>query len=260
MQVYNKRFSSIAEIFNIKKQFHIIAGPCAVENIEQIEEIAKFLKKNGCHFLRAGAYKPRTNPYDFQGLGEEGLKILDFIRKKYGLKVVSEIVDPRDINKAQQYIDVIQIGSRNMQNYNLLKEAGKSGQPVLLKRGMMSTVKEFLMAAEYIISEGNDNVVLCERGIRTFENCTRNTLDLSCVAIIKQETTIPIIVDLSHSLGRTDILPAMFNAVKSVGADGVMVELHNNPQAALSDRHQQINFCEFDKIFIKENKHEKERD
>ncbi len=245
MLVLKNQFKTINGLFNFNSDFHIIAGPCSVESIEQMEHTAQLLIENGFKFIRGGAYKPRTCPYDFQGLGIEGLKILGHIRKKYGLLIVSEILDPRDLETAVKYIDVIQIGSRNMHNYALLKEAGNTNHHILLKRGMMATVKEFLNAAEYIVSNGNKNLILCERGIRTFEDSTRNTLDISCIAIIKQETSLPIIADLSHSLGRTDIVIPILKAVKAVGADGVMLELHPKPQNAWSDQPQQLNFCDF---------------
>lgn len=251
MVVVKKQFKTINEMFNLESNFHVIAGPCSVESLDQMEQTAQFLVENGLKFIRGGAYKPRTCPYDFQGLGLEGLKILDHIRKKYKLYTVSEIVDPRDLETAINYIDIIQIGSRNMQNYSLLKEVGKTNHPVLLKRGMMATVKEFLNAAEYIVSNGNTNLILCERGIRTFEDSTRNTLDISCIAIIKQESSLPIIADLSHSLGRTDIIIPMFNAVKAVGADGTMIELHISPSKALSDNKQQMCFKTFTSLLSK---------
>jgi len=245
MLVYKNKYKTINEIFNLDSKFHIISGPCSVESIEQMELTAQLLIKNNLHFIRGGAYKPRTSPYDFQGLGFEGLKILDHVRRKYKLLTISEIVDPRDIEVAINYIDVIQIGSRNMHSYSLLKEVGKTNHPVLLKRGMMATVEEFLNAAEYIVSNGNKNIILCERGIRTFENSTRNTLDISCIAIIKHETSLPVIADLSHSLGRTDIVLPVLKSVEAVGADGAMLELHPEPTKALSDQPQQLNHCEF---------------
>ena len=225
MLIHKNHFKTINKLFNIDSNFHIIAGPCSVESLEQMEQTAKCLMENEVRFIRGGAYKPRTSPYDFQGLGIEGLKILDCIRKKYRLLTISEIVDPRDVEMALDYIDVIQIGSRNMHNYSLLKEVGKTNHPILLKRGMMATIKEFLNAAEYVVSNGNKNLILCERGIRTFEDSTRNTLDISCIAIVKKETSLPIIADLSHSLGRTDIILPILKAVKAMGADGIMLEL-----------------------------------
>lgn len=253
MLVHKNKLKSINELFNLESSFHIIAGPCAVESIEQMEQTAQLLAKNNLKFIRGGAYKPRTSPYDFQGLGLEGLKILDHVRKKYGLIVVSEILDPRDLETAIDYVDIIQIGSRNMHSYSLLKEVGQTKYPVLLKRGMMATIEEFLNAAEYIVSNGNTNVILCERGIRTFENSTRNTLDISCIAIIKKETSLPIIADLSHSLGRTDIVFPILKAVEAVGADGAMLELHPEPEKALSDQSQQLNHNEFTAIIKRFN-------
>ena len=232
-------------MFQIKNNFNIFSGPCAVENIEQMEVIAYKLYKNNLRFMRGGAFKPRTSPYEFQGLGIEGLKLLKYVCKKYSLISVSEILDPRDVENSREYIDIIQIGSRNMNNTPLLKEVGKTNQPILLKRGLMSTLKEFLLAAEYIVSTGNKNVILCERGIRTFEDSTRNTLDISSVAIIKKETSLPVIVDLSHSLGRKDIVVPIAKAVIALDVDGVMLEVHNNPPVALSDSRQQLSLEDF---------------
>lgn len=226
----------------------LVAGPCAVENEEMLDKTVKFLVERGVQFIRAGSFKPRTSPYDFQGMGMEGLTILDRIRKKYNVKIVSEIVDTCHIDTMKEYVDIFQIGSRNMQNYELLKKIGKTSVPVLLKRGMCSTVNEFISAAEYILCGGNKNVILCERGIRTFETAVRNTLDLSCVAIIKKETNLPIIADLSHSLGRKDIAAKMAKAALACGSDGIMVEVHPNPEEALSDSRQQMNFQEFDQF------------
>ena len=251
--VKNSNFLSLREMFNLEKNFNIIAGPCAVESVSQMEQIAEVLVKNQIKILRGGAYKPRSSPYDFQGLGIEALKILNHIKNKYNLIIVSEIMDPRDIDICLEYIDVIQIGSRNMQNYSLLKEIGKISKPILLKRGMMSTVSEFLLAAEYILLGGNSKVIACERGIRTFENSTRNTLDISCIAIIKNETKLPIIADLSHSLGRTDIIPLVFKAVKAMDIDGVMIEVHPNPPNAKSDSTQQMALDEFQLLINKVN-------
>jgi 3-deoxy-7-phosphoheptulonate synthase len=241
----NGTFKSINEIFGTDEESIIFAGPCSVENLEQMEAIAKVLAESKVRFIRAGAFKPRTSPYEFQGLGIEGLKILDYIRKKYNLLAVSEIVDTKDIENGLLYTDIIQVGSRNMHNYALLKELGKTQHPVLLKRGMMSSVKEFLMASEYILSSGNMNLILCERGIRTFEDSTRNTLDISCIAIIKETTSLPVIADLSHSLGRKDIIYSIAKSVFAAGADGIMVEVHNDPQNALSDKEQQLSLYEF---------------
>jgi 3-deoxy-7-phosphoheptulonate synthase len=246
--IYQKNFKTIHEIFHISHVFPIFAGPCAIESIEQMEIVADFLVKKGIKFIRGGAYKPRTSPYSFQGLEIEGLKMLGNIRKKYNLLTVSEIIDPRDVEKGLEYTDIIQIGSRNMHNYSLLKEVGKTKHPILLKRGMMSTIKEFLLAVEYIVSNGNDNIILCERGIRTFEDSTRFTLDISCIAIIVQETSLPIIADLSHSLGRKDIIVNIAKAVVAAGACGIMLEMCPSPSIALSDAGQQLNFDEFNII------------
>jgi 3-deoxy-7-phosphoheptulonate synthase/chorismate mutase len=246
--VKSKKFKSLSEMFGIEQGVSLIAGPCSIESYEQMELVAQNLIKNNVRFIRGGAFKPRTSPYDFQGLGLEGLKILDDIRKKYNLLAVSEIMDPRDVEYGIQYLDVIQIGSRNMQNYSLLKEIGKTNHPVLLKRGMMSTVNEFLLTAEYIVSSGNENIIMCERGIRTFDAETRNILDISCIAIIKKYTNLPVVVDISHSLGRKDILVSVVKAVAAMQIDVIMVEVHNNPSSSLSDQKQQLSFSEFDFI------------
>jgi 3-deoxy-7-phosphoheptulonate synthase len=246
--VKNQKFKSLPEMFGVENNISIIAGPCSIESYEQMELVARELVKNNVRFIRGGAYKPRTSPYDFQGLGADGLKILNEIRNKYHLFAVSEIMDPRDIEIVESCTDIMQIGSRNMQNFSLLKEAGQSKHPVLLKRGMMSTVDEFLLAAEYIALNGNKNIILCERGIRTFENSTRYTLDFSCIAIVKQETSLPIIADLSHSLGRTDISLLLAKALKSMGTDGIMIEAHPSPDKALSDKNRQFNFTQLEKL------------
>lgn len=225
--------------------FTIISGPCSVENSEQLNKIASYLSKSGVKILRGGAFKPRTSPYSFQGLGFEGLKFLKETGKRHNMKIISEILDPRNVEKALDYVDIIQIGSRNMQNYSLLKEVGKSSKPVMLKRGMTATVEEWLMAAEYIALEGNDNIILCERGIRTFENYTRNTLDLTVVPILKSLSKLPVIVDPSHGTGVRDLVIPMSKASAAVGADGLMVEVHYNPDIALSDGHQTIDFDQF---------------
>ncbi len=231
------------------KDFIIIAGPCAVESEEQMDKTGKFLKDLGINLIRGGAYKPRTSPSSFQGLGIKGLEILKKIKQKYGLQIVSEIIDPRDIERASDFVDIIQIGSRNMQNYSLLKEVGKTNKPVLLKRGMSSTIKEWLMAAKYIEVEGNNKVILCERGIRTFEDYTRNTLDLVSVPIIKSLSQYPIIVDPSHGTGRRELILPATKAALAIGADGVMIEIHPEPLEALSDGEQSLNFYEFEKLF-----------
>ncbi|PRO65409.1 bifunctional 3-deoxy-7-phosphoheptulonate synthase/chorismate mutase [Alkalicoccus urumqiensis] len=226
-------------------QQRIIAGPCSVESFEQVDEVAAALKQQGIKLMRGGAFKPRTSPYDFQGLGEEGLKILKEVGEKHDLAVISEIVTPHDIEKAVDYLDVIQIGARNMQNFELLKAAGKVNKPILLKRGLSATIKEFINAAEYIHSQGNGQVILCERGIRTYETATRNTLDISAVPILKQETHLPVLVDVTHSTGRRDLLLPTAKAALAVGADGVMTEVHPDPAVALSDSAQQMDIPQF---------------
>ncbi len=223
----------------------LIAGPCSVESLEQVRKVAQNHKNQGLTLLRGGAFKPRTSPYDFQGLGVEGLKILRDVGDEFGLKVISEIVDPADMETAVEYLDVIQIGARNMQNFSLLKAAGKVDVPILLKRGLSATIEEFIYAAEYIVSSGNPNVILCERGIRTYEKATRNTLDISAVPILKGETHLPVVVDVTHSTGRRDLLLPMSKAALACGADGVMLEVHPDPDVALSDAKQQINIEQF---------------
>ncbi|RAR41424.1 bifunctional 3-deoxy-7-phosphoheptulonate synthase/chorismate mutase [Paenibacillus sp. MDMC362] len=223
----------------------MIAGPCSVESYEQVRQVAAALKEAGITVMRGGAFKPRTSPYDFQGLGLEGLKILKEVASEFGLKTISEIVDPAHIELACEYIDVIQIGARNMQNFELLKAAGDVQTPVLLKRGLAATIDEFVHAAEYIVSRGNTQVMLIERGIRTYEKATRNTLDISAVPILKQETHLPVLVDVTHSTGRKDILAPCARAALAAGADGVMVEVHPDPATALSDAAQQLNIPEF---------------
>jgi 3-deoxy-7-phosphoheptulonate synthase len=218
----------------------LISGPCSVENREQILEIARIVKKAGASVLRGGAFKPRTSPYTFQGLGKEGLKLLAEARNATGLAVITELMDTKDTELVEQYADIIQIGARNMQNFSLLKEVGRCKKPVMLKRGMSATVKDVLLSAEYILSEGNMNVMLCERGIRTFETYTRNTLDLSAVPALKKESHLPVIVDPTHGAGHRDLIPTMALAAVAAGADGVMVEVHNNPEAALSDGEQAL--------------------
>jgi len=222
----------------VGEDFVVIAGPCSVESEEQLIKTALKVKEAGGNMLRGGAFKPRTSPYDFQGLGLKGLKILEKAKKETGLPVVTEVIDPRDVSWVCEYADVLQIGTRNMQNYTLLKEVGKVDKPVLLKRGMYSTLKEWLNCAEYILAEGNPNVILCERGIRTFETYTRNTLDLSIVPSVKEVSHLPIIVDPSHGTGRLSIIEPMSLAAMAAGADGVMIEVHHNPSEALCDKDQ----------------------
>ena len=218
----------------------VMAGPCAVEGREGLLETARSVKAAGGHILRGGAYKPRTSPYSFQGLGEEGLKYLAEARQETGLPIVTELMDTREASVVYECADLVQIGARNMQNFKLLKEVGCRRKPVLLKRGMSSTVKELLLAAEYIMSEGNYDVILCERGIRTFEDATRNTLDLSVVPLIKQLSHLPVIVDPSHATGKWDLVPPMALAAVAAGADGIMVEVHPRPEEALSDGPQAL--------------------
>lgn len=226
-----------------------VFGPCSVESFEQVEAVAKNLHAKGEKFIRGGAFKPRTSPYDFQGLGVEGLKILKQIKDKYDLNVVSEIVNPNDFEVADEYLDVFQIGARNMQNFELLKEAGRTKKPILLKRGLSASIEEFVYAAEYIASQGNQNIILCERGIRTYEKATRNTLDISAVPILKQGTHLPVMVDVTHSTGRKDIMLPTAKAALAVGADGVMAEVHPDPSVALSDAGQQMDLDEFQAFY-----------
>ena len=218
----------------------VIAGPCSVEGREMILEVARTVKGAGARLLRGGAFKPRTSPYTFQGLGEEALRYLAEAREATGLPIVTELMDPRDVPLVLKYADCIQIGARNMQNFRLLKEVGSHRKPVLLKRGMSSSIKELLMSAEYILSEGNYNVILCERGIRTFEDFTRNTLDLSAVPALKSLTHLPVIVDPSHATGKWDLVAPMALAAVAAGADGLMVEVHPKPEDALSDGPQAL--------------------
>ncbi len=218
----------------------VMAGPCAVESEEQALTIAHIVKEGGAQVFRGGAFKPRTSPYSFQGLGEEGLKILDKVRKETGLLIVTEATDHTNIELVEQYTDIIQIGARNMQNYSLLRRAGHASKPVLLKRGFAATIEELLMSAEYIISEGNNQVILCERGIRTFTDNTRNTLDLSAIPSIKEASHLPIIVDPSHAAGRRDYVIPLSKGAIAVGTDGLLVEVHHDPPHALSDGMQSL--------------------
>lgn len=218
----------------------LVAGPCAVETEEQCLAIAERVKKSGARLFRGGAYKPRTSPYSFQGLGEEGLKILSKVRKKYGFGIVTEAIDNESLDLVEEYADVIQIGARNMQNFSLLKRAGRAKKPVLLKRGMSATLDEFLMAAEYVLSEGNYNVMLCERGIRTFSDFSRNTLDLAVVPAAKKRSHLPIFVDPSHGTGKRHKVLPLSRAAVAVGADGLLIEVHHEPDKALSDGMQSL--------------------
>jgi 3-deoxy-7-phosphoheptulonate synthase len=221
-------------------KFGVIAGPCAVESKEQVDTAATAVKAAGAHFLRGGAFKPRTSPYGFQGLKEEGLKILAEARAKTGLPIVTEVMDTRDVELVGRYADVLQIGARNMQNFSLLEAVGAQPKAIMLKRGLSATINEFLLAAEYILKQGNYNVILCERGIRTFETMTRNTLDLGSIPLIKRLTHLPIIIDPSHGTGDRASVPALARAAVAMGADGLMVEVHPQPEKALSDGPQSL--------------------
>lgn len=226
----------------------VMAGPCAVESREQILNTARLVKMAGGSILRGGAYKPRTSPYSFQGLGEEGLAFLAEARKETGLPVITELTDPRKIDLLCEYADIIQVGARNMQNFVLLTEIGRSGHPALLKRGPSARIEDLLLAAEYIIKEGNRNIILCERGISTFETHTRNTLDLSAVAALKRLSHLPVVVDPSHSVGVASIIPAMTLAAVAAGADGILIEIHPNPNTALCDGPQSLDFETFSNL------------
>ncbi len=220
--------------------FSVIAGPCSIESVEQLLETAHAVKSSGATILRGGAFKPRTSPYSFQGLGEYGLQLLSLARESTGLPVVTEVMDAVDIPLVEQYADILQVGARNSQNFSLLKKIGLSRKPVILKRGLMTTVEEFLNSAEYILASGNTDVILCERGIRTFETSTRNTLDLSAVCVLKERTHLPIIVDPSHAVGLRRFVKPLTRAAMAVGADGVMVEVHCSPETALCDGDQSL--------------------
>ncbi|MBI2877631.1 MAG: 3-deoxy-7-phosphoheptulonate synthase [Candidatus Tectomicrobia bacterium] len=242
----SREFRSEDSILNINgheiggEQFHVIAGPCAVENQALLLEIAWRVKESGATFLRGGAFKPRTSPYTFQGLGEKGLEYLARAREETGLLIVTELMDPRDMELVGRYADVIQIGARNMQNFGLLKEVGSQSKPVVLKRGMSATIKDLLMSAEYILAQGNHQVMLCERGIRTFETATRNTLDLSAIPVIQELSHLPVIVDPSHGVGKWEYVAPMSKAAVAAGADGLLIEVHPYPEKALSDGPQSL--------------------
>ncbi len=252
----NRKFhpqDTVVDIHGIKiggGNFQIIAGPCSIETEEQITGIAEDVKKSGAKLLRGGAFKPRTSPYAFQGLRNEGLKLLIEAKKKTGMPIVTEIMDASHIDLFDE-VDVIQVGARNMQNFELLKKLGKLNKPILLKRGLANTIEELLMSAEYIMAGGNENVILCERGIRTFETYTRNTLDLSAVPLLKELTHLPIVVDPSHATGIARLVEPMAMAAAAAGADGLMIEVHNNPEKALCDGPQSITPAQFDRIVKK---------
>ncbi len=249
-----KKEDTIVEVKGIKiggGNFVVMAGPCSVEGREMLFETAKAAKAAGAQILRGGAFKPRTSPYDFQGLGEEGLKYMQEAANEYGMAVVTEIMDPRDIDLIEKYTDMFQIGARNMQNFSLLKAVGKSNKPVLLKRGMAATLKDLLMAAEYIISEGNQNVILCERGIRTYETYTRNTIDMNVIPSVKELSHLPIILDPSHGTGKRSLVAPLAISGLVAGADGLMIEVHPKPEVALSDGPQSLRFNEFSDLMAK---------
>ncbi|MFH0855232.1 MAG: 3-deoxy-7-phosphoheptulonate synthase [Candidatus Omnitrophota bacterium] len=246
-KLVSREFKSVDSVIDLGKgvkiggkKLAVMAGPCAIENIDILRKIAAEVKKAGALVLRGGAFKPRTSPYSFQGLGEEGLKILKQVGDEMGMVTVSEVMDTRDVELMTRYVDMLQIGARNMQNFNLLKEVGMTKKPVLLKRGLSSTVKEMLMSAEYILSGGNFNVVLCERGIRTFEDSTRNTLDISAIPVVKQLSHLPIVVDPSHAAGKWGLVGPLSKAGIAVGADGLIIEVHTSPEDAMSDGTQSL--------------------
>jgi 3-deoxy-7-phosphoheptulonate synthase len=242
----SREFHAEPSVFEVKGvrigdgHLAMIAGPCAIEGEARLFEIAEAVRDAGANILRGGAFKPRTSPYSFQGMGEEGLKLLQAAGERFGMVTVTEVMDPRQVDLVDRYADMMQIGARNMQNFELLKEVGRTRKPVLLKRGMSATVKDLLMSAEYVLSQGNSQVILCERGIRTFEDSTRNMLDLSSVPNVQGQSHLPIIVDPSHATGRPDLIPAMARAAIAAGADGVHVEVHSCPEKALSDGPQAL--------------------
>ena len=249
----NRKFhpmDTIIEVGNARiggGYFAMIAGPCSVESEAQIVEVAQAVKASGANLLRGGAFKPRTSPYAFQGMGAEGIRLLLKAKEATGLPIVTEIMNISTLDLFAD-VDVIQVGARNMQNFDLLKELGKTKKPILLKRGLANTIQELLMSAEYIMSEGNEKVILCERGIRTFETATRNTLDLSAVAVLHNLTHLPVVVDPSHATGKAELVPPMALAATAAGADGIMVEVHNNPAAALCDGAQSLTPAQFDEL------------
>jgi 3-deoxy-7-phosphoheptulonate synthase len=248
---YSQLADSIVTVGNATiggSHFAVIAGPCSVESEEQLVTTARYVKASGAGLLRGGAFKPRSSPYSFQGLAEEGLKLLARAREATGLPIVTEIMDTAEIDLVASYADVLQVGSRNCQNFSLLKRLGKIDKPILLKRGLMTTLEEFLMSAEYILASGNEQVILCERGIRTFETATRNTLDLSAVPALKERSHLPVIVDPSHAAGHAQYVCPLVKAALAVGADGIMVEVHHQPEKAWCDGEQSLNPVEFDKL------------
>ena len=255
----NRKFhptDTIVSIGNVKiggGHFAMIAGPCSVENEEQIIEVAQAVKASGANILRGGAYKPRTSPYAFQGLKDEGLRLLIKAKKETGLPIITEIMNIRTLDLFED-VDIIQVGARNMQNFDMLQELGKTNKPILLKRGLANTLQELLMSAEYIMSEGNENIILCERGIRTYETYTRNTLDLSAIPVLHELSHLPVVVDPSHATGKSRLVPSMAVAAAAAGADGIMIEVHNNPSCALCDGAQSITPSQFAELNQKVNK------
>ncbi len=248
---YHQKENSIVNVGDVQfggSSIVVIAGPCSVESEEQIFTIAKEVSKSGAQVLRGGAFKPRSSPYSFQGLGEDGLKLMRAAADKHKLKVITEVMDTSQIGLVEKYADILQIGSRNMHNFSILKELGKASKPVLLKRGMAATIEEWLMSAEYILTGGNHNVILCERGIRTFETSTRNTLDIGAIPVIKKKSHLPIIADPSHGIGIRDKVIPMARACVAAGADGIMVEVHHDPDHARSDGAQSIYPSQFDQM------------
>ncbi len=249
----NRKFHPDDTIINVGgheiggESFQIMAGPCSIESYEQMYETAKACKESGATILRGGAFKPRTSPYAFQGLGSEGLEIMKAVKKELGMPIITELMNEKHLHLFDD-VDIIQIGARNMQNFDLLKEVGKTNKPILLKRGMSATIEEWLMSAEYIMSEGNMNVILCERGIRTFETAARNTLDLSCIPILKEKTHLPIVVDPSHATGVSRLVRPMSLAAVGAGTDGLIIEVHNNPSCALCDGAQSLKPEQFDEV------------
>ncbi len=244
----DKTTVTVGEVEFGASQFVVIAGPCSVEGRDQLLETARAVRKAGAVVLRGGAYKPRTSPYDFQGLEEDGLRLLATAREETGLRVCTEVITPEQVDLVAEYSDILQIGARNMQNFALLKRVGKASKPVLLKRGLSATVKEFLMSAEYIVSQGNAQVILCERGIRTFETMTRNTLDISAVPLVAELSHLPIIVDPSHATGKRSLVAPMAKSAVAAGADGLLIEVHPNPEEAWSDGAQSLSFVEFEEV------------
>lgn len=235
-------------VIDIEKEKLIIAGPCAIESYDQLLETARFIKSKGVKILRGGAYKPRTSPFAFQGMRKEGLEILKAVKKEVGIMAVTEAIDEKSLSEVYEVSDMIQIGSRNMQNFSLLVEAGKQDKPILLKRGMSATIKEWIHAAEYIAKQGNTKVIMCERGIRTFNDYTRNTMDIAAIPIIKQETGLKVIADPSHGTGKRNLILPMSLASLAAGADGLIIEVHPQPEDALSDGDQSLNFEEFSNL------------